>query len=201
MRDKEQNDKMPTAYVIAGPNGAGKTTFALRFLPKITECRNFVNADLIAKGLSPLDVDAEIVKAGRIFIKRIYEQIERRVSFGFETTLAGLGYVRMFKHLRQKGFRICLYFLWIPSPSLALKRISGRVRLGGHNVPVDVVRRRYRKGVRNLIKTYLTLTDYCAIFDNSSLDPVLVFERKEIRENVVLPEIFNKIIKQAEAEK
>jgi len=185
----------PVVYVIAGPNGAGKTTFATRYLPKIADCRNFINADLIAKGLSPFNVDAAAMQAGRLFLGSILEHVRRGTGFGFETTLSGVGYVRLFKNLRLKGYAIHLYFLWIPGVPLALKRIADRVRLGGHSVPADVVRRRYDKGLRNLFDPYMGLVDYCAVFDNSSNEPRLVFERSQGRDRIIQPEIYTGIVK------
>jgi predicted ABC-type ATPase len=112
--------KRPNVYVIAGPNGTGKTTFATQFLPKIADCRNFINADLIAKGLSPFNVDAAAMQAGRLFLGGIQEQVRRSADFGFETTLSGKGYVKLFRDLRHEGYHIHLYFLWIPGLSLAI---------------------------------------------------------------------------------
>jgi predicted ABC-type ATPase len=184
----------PTVYVIAGPNGTGKTTFATQFLPKIADCRNFINADLIAKGLSPFNVDAAAMQAGRLFLENIREQVRRGEDFGFETTLSGIGYVKLFEELRQKGYALNLYYLWIPGLTLALKRIADRVRLGGHNVPAEVVQRRFAKGLNNLFKIYMDLVDYCAIFDNSSSAPRMVFERTEVKDVVILPEIYDRIV-------
>ena len=190
--------KRPIVYVIAGPNGTGKTTFATQFLPKIADCRNFINADLIAKGLSPFNVDAAAMQAGRIFLGSIQENVRRGADFGFETTLSGKGYVNLFKDLHDKGYRIHLYFLWIPGLPLALKRIADRVRMGGHAVPADVVRRRFGKGLKNLFNIYMNLADYCAIFDNSSAEPRLVFERSEGMDRVIKPEIYDIIVKMLE---
>ncbi len=184
----------PVVYVIAGPNGSGKTTFATQYLPKIADCRNFINADLIAKGLSPFNVDAAAIQAGRLFMGSIREQVRRGTGFGFETTLFGMGYIRLFKELRHKGYEIRLYFLWIPGIPLALKRIADRVRLGGHNIPAEVARRRYDKGLRNLFDIYMYLVDYCAIFDNSSSTPRLVFERSPGKDSIILPEIYGRIV-------
>lgn len=193
--------KRPSVYIIAGPNGAGKTTFATRFLPQIADCSNFINADLIARGLSPFDVDMAALQAGRIFLKNINYHMEHKSDFGFETTLSGIGYVRLLEQLRKKGYYINLYFLWIPTVSLALKRIAERVRHGGHIVPPDIVRRRYLKGIRNLFEIYMHLTDYCAIFDNCSTEPVLVFERMNTIKKIILPETFINILRQSEVKK
>ncbi len=190
--------KRPVVYVIAGPNGTGKTTFANQFLPKIADCRNFINADLIAKGLSPFNVDAAAMQAGRLFLGSIQENVRRGVDFGFETTLSGKGCVKLFKDLRGRGYRLHLYFLWIPGLSLALKRIADRVRMGGHAVPADVVRRRFGKGLKNLFNPFMNLVDYCAIFDNSSAEPRLVFEMSEGQDHVIKPEIYDIIVKMSE---
>jgi predicted ABC-type ATPase len=190
--------KRPIVYIIAGPNGTGKTTFATQFLPKIADCRNFINADLIAKGLSPFNVDAAAMQAGRLFLSGIYGQVRRGADFGFETTLSGKGYVKLFGELRRKGYSLNLYYLWIPEVSLALKRIADRVRMGGHNIPVEVVRRRFAKGLNNLMGIYMDLVDYCAIFDNSSSAPRMVFERAEEKDAIILPDTYERILRMLE---
>jgi len=199
MKDKNRSRRIRTVYIIAGPNGAGKTTFALRFLPEIAGCRNFINADLIARGLSPLDVDMASMEAGRIFLRQIQTQIAAGHSFAFETTLAGLGYIRWIHAMRQKGYKVRLYYLWIPTIELALKRIAERVKKGGHDIPGKVARRRYTRGIRNLFRLYLPLTDYCAIFDNSSAYPVLVYEKMSRSERILRQDIYRKIVEQEEA--
>lgn len=186
--------KRSVVYVIAGPNGTGKTTFATRFLPEIADCRNFINADLIAKGLSPFNVDAAAMQAGRLFLENIREQVRRGADFGFETTLSGLGYIKLFEELKRKDYVLNLYYLWIPGVPLALKRIADRVRLGGHNVPSEIVRRRFAKGLNNLFEIYMELVDYCAIFDNSSTFPRMAFERSGGKEDIILPEIYDRIV-------
>ena len=130
----------PSLYVIAGPNGAGKTTFAKEFLPHYAKCENFVNADLIAQGLSPFSPAAAGIKAGRLLLKQIHEFAEQRADFAFETTLAGKTYVRFLRRLKQQGYVIHLFFLWIPTVEVALARIADRVRRGGHEIPEKVVR-------------------------------------------------------------
>ncbi|NWF54373.1 MAG: zeta toxin family protein, partial [Syntrophaceae bacterium] len=167
----------PTAYIISGPNGAGKTTFALEFLPNIVGCHNFINADLIARGLSPLNIEAAAIEAGRLFLRQIRAYISTGSDFGFETTLSGTAHVRLIYDMRRAGYAIRLYYLWLPTVQLALKRIAERVRRGGHHIPPDVVKRRFGRGLANLFHRYLSLVDYCAIFDNSSASPVLVYER------------------------
>ena len=189
--------KPPVCYVIAGPNGAGKTTFAMEFLPQTAGCRNFINADLIARGLSPLNVDAAAIEAGRLFLHQIRQQVQARHDFAFETTISGLAYTTLLKRMKQEGYSIRLYFLWLPTISLTLRRIAERVKRGGHDIPREVARRRYRKGLINLFRHYLPLADYCAIFDNSSAAPALVYEQDAVAERVSRPALFKKIQKQA----
>lgn len=189
--------KTPIVYIIAGPNGAGKTTFAIEFLPKIAGCRNFINADLIARGLSPLDVDAAAIAAGRIFLTQIRLQMDTRHDFAFETTLAGLSYVKLIKEMLRGGYHVHLYYLWLPGVQLSLKRIAERVKRGGHDIPSQVVVRRYGKGLINLFRYYIPLADYCAIFDNT-MNPTLIYERSPEAERIMNREVFEKIQKQAE---
>ena len=166
--------KQPELFVIAGPNGSGKTTFALRFLPQEAQGCRFVNVDLIAAGLSPFNPDEVATGAGRIFLQRIHELAAGRVDFGFETTLSGRTYAALLTDLRKSGYRITLFFLWLPSVSLALKRIAERVGRGGHDVPAQVVRRRFARGVHNLFHVYKALCDVIIIFDNSQDLPRMV---------------------------
>ena len=188
----------PTAYIISGPNGAGKTTFALEFLPKIAGCPNFINFDLLARGLSPLNPEAAANEAGRLFMRKIRAHISSRSDFGFETTLSGTTYVRLIHDMIREGYAIRLYYLWLPTVQLALKRISDRVRRGGHAIPEDVVKRRFGKSISNFYRRYLPLANYCALFDNSSANPVLVYEKTGASERVIRPDIYAMILKQAE---
>lgn len=189
--------RQPVLYVIAGANGAGKTTFALEYLPHYGGCRNFINTDLIARGLSPLDPDATLLVAGRLFLQQIHNQLSARKTFALETTLAGQSHLNLLKKTKKSGYRINLYFLWIPSVALAEKRIMERVQRGGHSIPVNTVRRRFQRGLVNLFKLYMPWLDYCAIFDNSSTNPTLVYERSGLNERVVRPDIFRNIQIQA----
>ncbi len=186
-----------SVYIIAGPNGSGKTTFALNYLPVIAGCRNFINADLLAHGLSPLSVDTAAMQAGRLFLKQIALQITLGVDFAFETTLSGLSYVQLLGKLRQKGYRFHLYFLWVPEATLAIKRVAQRVKRGGHHIPNHVIKRRYQKGIFNLFHHYLSVLDYVAILDNTSAHPKLIYEKSNGHEKIVQPKIFSLIKKQA----
>lgn len=187
----------PNLYVIAGPNGAGKTTFAKEFLPHYAKCENFVNADLIAQGLSPFSPAAAGIKAGRLLLKQIHEFAERRADFAFETTLAGKTYVSLVRRLKQRGYVIHLFFLWIPSAELAVARIKRRVTEGGHDVPVTDVRRRFRRSVANFFKVYRPLLDSWTLFDNSTTRPSLIAEEKDGKLTVVDAELFAEIHKTA----
>src|SRR3954452_457766 len=126
---------VPTVYVIAGPNGAGKTTFATEFLPDFVACREFVNADLIAAGLSPFAPETQALRAGRLLLTRMKELSAAGQDFGFETTLAGRGYVKTLGEMKMAGYRLVLFFLWLPTADLAVARVANRVHQGGHGVP------------------------------------------------------------------
>ncbi len=171
--------KQPTVYVIAGPNGAGKTMFASRFLPDFVDCREFVNADLIAAGLSPFAPETQNVRAGRLLLSRIKELAQASDDFGFETTLAGRSYVRLLKEMKQGGYRIVLFFLWLPSADLAVARVANRVRQGGHNIPEPVIRRRFDAGLRNLFTWYQPLADAWWLYDASQLPPSRISKEED----------------------
>ena len=160
--------------IIAGPNGAGKTTFALEHLPHEAECPAFVNADLIAAGLSPFQPDAALFRAGRLMLEEIKNHVQQRRSFAFETTLSGLGYARMIPRWRSDGYTVKLIFLALATPEEAIKRVELRVRQGGHHVPPDVIRRRFASGLQNFQNTYRHIVDYWRWLDNSGRVPTLV---------------------------
>jgi predicted ABC-type ATPase len=166
--------KTPTVYVVAGPNGAGKTTFTRAFLPDFVQCREFVNADLIAAGLSPFAPENQAIRAGRLLLTRIKELSEARQDFGFETTLAGRGYIKLLGDLKQTGYRVVLFFLWLPTADLAAARVANRVSQGGHNIPEATIRRRFEAGIRNLFESYCPVLDECWLYDGSHLPPRLV---------------------------
>ncbi len=161
----------PNVYVVAGPNGAGKSTFARLFLPEYADCREFVNADLIAAGLSPFNPESLAIEAGRLMLARIETLAAARIDFGFETTLAGRGNVPLLRKLRQEGYRIHLFFLWLPDQELALARVRERVLSGGHAIPDEVVRRRFARGLVNLFDLYAPLLDTYILFDSSRDEP------------------------------
>ena len=182
------------AYVIAGSNGAGKTTFARKFLPKYADCREFLNADMVAAGLSPFNPDAAAVSAGRVLLARMKELIRQGKSFGFETTLAGKTYVATLRTMKDQEYRLHLYYLWVPRVELAIARVAHRVEHGGHNVPERVVRRRFSAGLQNLWKLYLPLFDTWHIFDNSTPRPRMIARHVAGETEVLDVTIYEKIL-------
>lgn len=169
----------PTVYVVAGPNGAGKTTFASKFLPDFVDCREFLNADLIAAGLAPFAPETQNFRAGRLLLRRIKELAAAKQNFGFETTLAGRSYVRLLESLKANGYQLYLFFLWLPTADLAVARVANRVRQGGHHVPELDIRRRFQSGLRNLFELYQPLLDAWWLYDASRLPPTTVAEKTE----------------------
>ena len=186
--------RKPTCFIIAGPNGAGKTTFALQYLPQIAGCRNFVNADLIAYGLSPFDSLSAQYEAGRLFLREIYANIDKRADFAFETTLAGRSQISLLKKLRQDGWQIVLFFLWLPDAAFSKSRVRERVEHGGHNIPDDAIYRRYPRIMRNLIKIYIPLCDKVICYDNSGAEPVLAFKQDNSGHHILNQDIYAEIL-------
>ena len=187
--------KIKNIYIIAGPNGSGKTTFAKEFLPDYAKCPHFVNADLIAQGLSPFSPQIAAMKAGRLVLEQLRELANKNLDFAFETTLAGRTYVNYLKEMRRRGYRIHLFFLWIPSEKLALQRIKDRVAEGGHDVPAADVRRRFARSMRNFLQLYRPLLNSWMLFDNSGRVPKLIAEEKDKSENIIDSRLFVKIIR------
>lgn len=187
---------MPNLYIIAGCNGAGKTTASYTMLPEMLECKEFVNADEIAKGLSPFQPEKAAIDAGRIMIYRIEELLRQKQDFAIETTLATKSYVSFIKKAQKLGYFVTLLYFWLSSPELAIKRVEDRVRSGGHHVPSDVIRRRYIAGVRNLLSLYTPVSDYWMVINNSENPFKIVLEGKldEVLE-VHDAEVFNLIKK------
>jgi predicted ABC-type ATPase len=166
----------PIIYLIAGCNGAGKTTFAKSFLPNEGNCLNFLNADLIAQGLSPLNARAAAMKAGRVLLAEFHTFVARHETFAFESTLSGTTYVRLLKQAKRKGFRLYLHYLWLPSPAIAMARVRERVKKGGHDVPEADVRRRFSRSLRHFVNDYAPLADRWAVWDNQTSPPRLLAE-------------------------
>jgi predicted ABC-type ATPase len=162
--------------ILAGPNGAGKTTFAAEFLPNEARCPAFVNADLIAAGLSPFEPDAVAIAAGRLMLKEIERHVRAGGSFAFETTLSGRRYSARIPGWQRAGYRVKLFFLSLASPELAIARVQQRVQAGGHGVADEVVRRRYAAGLRNFFAIYRPIVDEWALYDNSGAVPKLTDE-------------------------
>lgn len=164
----------PKIIIIAGPNGAGKTTFAREFLPQEADCPVFVNADLIAAGLSPFAPELAAIQAGRLMLDVIAQHVAKRESFAFETTLSGRAYARQIPQWRQMGYRVELFFLSLSSADMAVQRVAERVRQGGHDIPETTIRRRFDAGMRLFFDVYRPLVDQWALYDNSGDEPLLM---------------------------
>ena len=164
--------------MIAGPNGAGKTTMASSLIINSTMIYEFINADQIAYGLAPLHPESMALTASKLMIERLKKLLNSSKSFAFETTAAGTNYLKYLKEAQKKGYETNLVFLWLPSPEQAIERVASRVKQGGHNIPVETIRRRYYSGLKNLLKYYAPLSDNVLIMDNSSDEGKTVIARK-----------------------
>jgi len=189
---------MPTCWIIAGPNGAGKTTFALEYLPQIASRVRFINADLIAAGLSPLAPERELLAASRIFRREIEERITTREDFAFETTLAGRTYLRLVQRLRADGWRVDLIYLALPSVEMSKMRVAERVAHGGHNIPLADIERRFPRSLRHLLDDFGHRVDSCACFMNDGESPVLVFEQHANYRDIVHDDYYQLLLEEAE---
>jgi predicted ABC-type ATPase len=163
--------KQPTIYVIAGCNGAGKTTFARQFLPYEVKCLRFLNADEMARGISPLKPSAGAVQAARLLLTQIEDSLRRRETFALETTLSGKTYIRLFQRARKLGYEIEINYLWLSSPAHAIARVRERVSKGGHHVPAADIRRRFKRSLIHLLDDYLPLATRWTVFDNRDVPP------------------------------
>ncbi len=172
-------------YIISGCNGAGKTTASFTILPEILDCREFVNADEIAKGLSPFQPEKVAFEAGRIMLNRIDELFKNQENFAFETTLATKIYKQKIKFAKENNYNTTLLFFWLRNSDLAKERVKTRVKEGGHNIPTDIIERRYVNGIKNLFDIYLEIVDQILIFDNSEGKPILIAE-KNFGEEIVI---------------
>lgn len=168
---------MPDLFVVAGPNGAGKTTFALAYLPQVAGCQHFVNADLIAAGLSPLAPALQQAAAGRLLLREVRGHVQHGRSFALETTLAGRGYLKLVDDLRAAAWRVELIYLALPDKALSHQRVAERVAHGGHDIPAADIDRRFARSLRHLLEDFSARVDACRCFMNSGPLPELVFEQ------------------------
>ena len=183
-------------FIIAGCNGAGKTTASFAILPEILDCKEFVNADEIAKGLSPFQPEKVAFESGRIMLHRIKELLEQNENFAFETTLATRSYKNKIHEAKLKNYNVTLVFFWLKNPDLAKERVKTRVMEGGHTIAEDVIERRYYNGIKNLFEIYISIVDQALIFDNSEGRPELIAEVSTMEElNILNENKFNELKK------
>lgn len=179
---------MKNLYIIAGCNGAGKTTASYTVLPEMLGCREFVNADEIARGLSPFNPEGAAIQAGRLMIERVLQLMKDGQDFAFETTLATRSYIKLIKQAQSVGYFVTLLFFSLPTPEQAVQRVARRVSQGGHNIPLDVIYRRYEAGLKNFFQLYLPVVDFWALYDNNTCPTLRIAsgwkkgERMEISE-------------------
>jgi predicted ABC-type ATPase len=192
---------MPNLYIIAGCNGAGKTTASYTVLPQILKCKEFVNADSIAAGISPFQPETVAFEAGRVMLQRISQLIDERATFAFETTLSTKSYKETIKKCKAKGYTVTLLYFWLSSPELAIGRIKDRVSRGGHHIPDVVVKRRYKRGLENFFNIFMPLCDYWQILDNSTRNVSIVAEgERKIDKFIYNTELWN-LLKSFSSEK
>ena len=172
-------------YIIAGCNGAGKTTASFTILPEVLGCKEFINADEIAKGLSPFQPESVAMQAGRIMLARMDELLQKRETFAFETTLATKSYKQKIEWAQANGYEVTLLFFWLDSPNMAKKRVAQRVAEGGHSIPSETIERRYYNGIANLFAIYIDMVDICYIFDNSEGRKELIAQKEKHKEMVI----------------
>ena len=186
---------MPNLYIIAGCNGAGKTTASYSVLPEMLGCKEFVNADEIARGLSPFQPEKVAIEAGRIMLKRIKDLLAQKVDFAFETTLSTKSYMQFIRHAQSEGYDVSLVYFWLNSPELAIERVKVRVASGGHDIPDNVVRRRYWAGIKNLSQLYLPICDDWLMIDNSTPPFQIVAQKCKTKNiNILNHQIYNQIV-------
>ena len=173
----------PNLYIIAGPNGAGKTMVSYNVLPEYLNCINFVNADEIARGLSPFSPDTVDVQAARIMLMRIEELLAQKVDFAIETTLATRSYVQLVKRAQAIGYKVHLLFFCLESPEQAIQRVAQRVSEGGHGIPEDVIRRRYQRGLFNLVNLYIPICDSVLVYNNTYTPASIVARKENLNDN------------------
>ena len=177
--------KLPKLYIIAGCNGAGKTTASFTILPEVLDCKEFINADEIAKGLSPFQPESVAMQAGRIMLARMDELLQKGETFAFETTLATKSYKQKIEWAQANGYEVTLLFFWLDSPNIAKERVAQRVAEGGHNIPLETIERRYYNGIANLFTIYIDMVDICYIFDNSEGRKELIAQKERHKDIVI----------------
>lgn len=182
-------------YIISGCNGAGKTTASYTVLPEILDCREFVNADEIARGLSPFNPESVAIEAGRLMLQRIEELLGKDVTFSIETTLATKSYINLVRNAQKQGYSVKLLFFWLRNPELAIQRVAERVENGGHNIPEDIIRRRYIAGISNLFRLFMNEVDSWVIFDNSENPRKLIASGGRNADTIIDEEMLYSIIK------
>lgn len=180
---------------MAGPNGAGKTTFAREFLPQYADCPNFVNADLIAQGLSPFSPESVAFRAGRLMLAEIEILVGQEADFGFETTLSGRSYLNLVRHLKERAYQVHFFYLWIPSADLALSRVRQRVLRGGHDVPEVIVRRRFDRSIRNFLIYFYALADSWNLYDNTFAMPRIIASKEQGQLRIVETKLYNDLVR------
>jgi predicted ABC-type ATPase len=190
---------MPDLYIIAGPNGAGKTTASMTILPDVLHIREFINADAIAAGISPFNVEDVAFQAGRIMLERIQLLLSEHQSFAFETTLSTKSYLSVIRQAKSLGYTVTIIFLWLNSPELAKLRVQKRVELGGHNIPATIIERRYLRGISNLLNHFIHLCNHWSIYDNSESKPKLVCAGAENESEVYDNDVYQSIMKYVES--
>jgi len=172
-------------YIIAGCNGAGKTTASFTILPEVLNCKEFINADEIAKGLSPFQPESVAMQAGRIMLARMDELLQKGETFAFETTLATKSYKQKIEWAQANGYEVTLLFFWLDSPNIAKERVAQRVAEGGHNIPLETIERRYYNGIANLFTIYIDMVDICYIFDNSEGRKELIAQKERHKDILI----------------
>jgi predicted ABC-type ATPase len=188
---------MPVCWIISGPNGAGKTTFALEYLPSVVGCQQFINADLIAAGLSPLAPERGLVTASRLFLNEIERCIAAKSDFGFETTLAGRGYLRMIRRLQAVGWRVELIYLALPNVGFSRARVAERVVHGGHAISPEDIARRFPRSLHNLLHSYSPAADRTRCFMNRDKRPELIFRETGGQRQVFHHEHYQLLLREA----
>lgn len=187
-------EHVKTLYIIAGCNGAGKTTASMTLLPEVLDCQEFVNADEIARGLSPFNPESVSIQAGRLMLDRVNQLLEGDTTFAVETTLSARSYTRIVQRAHEKGFKVHLIFFWLKSPETGIMRVAQRVQEGGHNIPQNVVIRRYYMGLNNLFYLFMPIVDMWMLYDNSDVQKVCIATGgKRLRTEIFNQEIFNEI--------